>query len=338
MARQRTQYKLVGRYLRGNDTVYYGLITPEGKEVRATEEVMAYYVGREQVINVRAQLYQNKVLFRGVDCDIRNLPTIQLNNSEINNTNNSIHTNNTSKASSCNKNSNNAIINTINKRIDNLLSSKYTLLENFSIEKKLNDNKLYIKLIENRDYCDKDNLETCFCIVSKSNYIYIYIVSNNEVLYRSSISEIETFIKFIISCLCILRTDIYNGVHTATDFPDSITEAFNDYSGASNYMDDVLRKVGTKYCDADLAPYSMIHACLMCLAYDSKKETRTYEGYLFRGERGFTDKSHIEHGFTSLTYSLNVAREFSNNNEGSRILAFKNLRLNNLVEMGNIAV
>ena len=336
MTRQRTLYKLVGRYAIGNDTVYYALISENGKEVRYTEEQMAFVVGREQVINVKAQLYKDKILFRGLDCDIRNLPTIQLNNSEINNTNNSIHTNNTSKASSCNKNSNNDIINAINERIDSLLLSRYSLLENFSIEKKLNDNKLYIKLIENRDYCDKDNLETCFCIVSKDNYIYI--VSNNEILHKSSISKIDKFIEFTLSCICIVKTDIYNGVHAATDFPDSITEAFNDYSGASNYMDDVLRKVGTKYCDAELAPYSMIHACLMCLAYDSKKETRTYEGYLFRGERGFTDKSHIEHGFTSLTYSLNVAREFSNNNEGSRILAFKNLRLNNLVEMGNIAV
>lgn len=144
MARQRTQYKLVGRYLRGNDTVYYGLITPEGKEVRATEEVMAYYVGREQVVNIKAQLYQNKVLFRGLDCDIRNLPTIQLNNNKINTINNNKHIEDARPASSCNKNSNNDIINTINKRIDNLLSSKYTLLENFSIEKKLNDNKLYI--------------------------------------------------------------------------------------------------------------------------------------------------------------------------------------------------
>lgn len=334
MSRQRTKYKLIGRYMRGNDTVYYGLISEDGKEVKYTEEQMAFIVGRGQVINITAQLYNGKILFRGTDCDIRNLPTIQLNN-KTNNTS-STHTKSTSKASSCNKNSNSDVVNIINKRIDSLLSSKYTLLENFNIEKKLNDNKLYIKLIENRDYCDKDNLETHFCIVSKNNYVYI--VSNNEVLYRSRLSEIDKFIKLILSCLCIIRTDIYKGVHKATDFNNSIAEAFNAYSGASNYMDDVLRKIDIKYCDAEIAPYSMINACLMCLAYDNRKETRVYEGYLFRGERSFTDKSHIEHGFTSLTYSLNVAREFSNEDEGSRILAFKNLRLNNLVEMGEIAV
>ena len=79
MARQRIQYKLVGRYVKGNDTVYYGLISENGKEVRYTEEQMAFAVGRDQVINVKAQLYQDKVLFRGVDCDIKSLPTIQLN-------------------------------------------------------------------------------------------------------------------------------------------------------------------------------------------------------------------------------------------------------------------
>ncbi|MBO5389224.1 MAG: hypothetical protein J6A59_14055, partial [Lachnospiraceae bacterium] len=74
MARPRTLYKLVGRYMQGNDTVYYGLVSEDGKEVRATEEQMAFYVGREQVINVTAQLYKDKVLFRGVGCEIKELP------------------------------------------------------------------------------------------------------------------------------------------------------------------------------------------------------------------------------------------------------------------------
>ena len=80
MARPRTLYKLVGRYMQGNDTVYYGLVSEDGKEVRATEEQMAFYVGREQVINVTAQLYKDKVLFRGVGCEIKELPIIQLGN------------------------------------------------------------------------------------------------------------------------------------------------------------------------------------------------------------------------------------------------------------------
>lgn len=60
MARQRTMYKLIGRYVRGNDTVYYGLMSDSGKEVKYTEEQMAFIVGREQVVNVRVQLYHDK--------------------------------------------------------------------------------------------------------------------------------------------------------------------------------------------------------------------------------------------------------------------------------------
>lgn len=39
---------------------------------------MAYIVGRGQVSNIKAQLYKYKVLFRGIDCDIKRLSTIRL--------------------------------------------------------------------------------------------------------------------------------------------------------------------------------------------------------------------------------------------------------------------
>lgn len=78
MTRARTQYKLVGRYLNGNDTKYYGLVSEDDKQVKYTSEQMAFMVGRGQVVNVGAQVYQGKLLFRGQNCDIKSLPTIQL--------------------------------------------------------------------------------------------------------------------------------------------------------------------------------------------------------------------------------------------------------------------
>ena len=78
MNRARTQYKLVGRYLNGNDTKYYGLVSEDNKQVKYTSEQMAFMVGRGQVVNVGAQIYQGKLLFRGQNCDIKSLPTIQL--------------------------------------------------------------------------------------------------------------------------------------------------------------------------------------------------------------------------------------------------------------------
>ena len=80
MSRARTQYKLVGRYLNGNDTKYYGLLSEDNKQVKYTSEQMAFMVGRGQVVNVGAQVYQGKLLFRGQNCDIKSLPTILFQN------------------------------------------------------------------------------------------------------------------------------------------------------------------------------------------------------------------------------------------------------------------
>lgn len=44
MSRARTQYKLVGRYLNGNDTKYYGLVSEDNKQVKYTSEQMAFAV------------------------------------------------------------------------------------------------------------------------------------------------------------------------------------------------------------------------------------------------------------------------------------------------------
>lgn len=83
MGRQRTMYRLHNRYVNGNTTVYYGLVSEDGKQIRATEVQMAYYVGRDQVINVAGQVYEDKVLFRGVGCDIRALPVVKIDSPKV---------------------------------------------------------------------------------------------------------------------------------------------------------------------------------------------------------------------------------------------------------------
>lgn len=55
-----------------------GLVSEDDKQVKYTSEQMAFMVGRGQVVNVGAQIYQGKLLFRGQNCDIKSLPTIQL--------------------------------------------------------------------------------------------------------------------------------------------------------------------------------------------------------------------------------------------------------------------
>lgn len=331
MARQKIQYKLVGRYARGNDTVYYGLISENGKEVRYTEEQMAFAVGREQVINVKAQLYQDKVLFRGIDCDIKSLPTIQLGGETggIKIPTQPSSGNNTLESSG------NNIIKEINNKLDSIIHN-YTIVKNFSVDKKLINNTICIKLIENRDYCGKEKTENIFSVAYKNNYVYI--LNNNEILYKSSTTDVNNLIKMLLSCICFVRTDIYNNITKSTDFVDSIADAFEDYSGASNYMDDVLRGKGTEHCDEEMAPYTMYHACFAMAAYDSVDATKIYNGYLFRGEKNFSYKTHIEHGFTSTSMSLEVASQFSDNRPNSRILAFKDISLNSMIDMSTKVV
>ena len=95
MARQRIKYKLAGRYMNKSDTVAYGVLSEDGQERRLTEEQLAFLVGREQIINVTAQLYKDRVIFRGKDCSISEMPVIQVNkqyNELLKNKQNNINT------------------------------------------------------------------------------------------------------------------------------------------------------------------------------------------------------------------------------------------------------
>ena len=67
MARQRTMYTLVNKYKEGKEVVAYELQADgvEGTK-RVTVDQMAYFVGRGVVNGVTAQIYNGKLLYRGV--------------------------------------------------------------------------------------------------------------------------------------------------------------------------------------------------------------------------------------------------------------------------------
>lgn len=82
---QRTQYQIVGRYMDGKEVVAYHLQSLEtGKAGRYTREQVCYLVGRDQVTNCTGQIYQDKVLLRGVNCALEDLP-VQYENGETRN-------------------------------------------------------------------------------------------------------------------------------------------------------------------------------------------------------------------------------------------------------------
>lgn len=79
MARQRTMYTLVNKYKEGKEVVAYEL-QAEGAEgtKRVTVDQMAYFVGRGVVTGVTAQIYNGKLLYRGVGDSIGSKEATQL--------------------------------------------------------------------------------------------------------------------------------------------------------------------------------------------------------------------------------------------------------------------
>lgn len=76
----RVEYQIVGRYMDGKEVTGYHLQSMEsGKAGRYTREQVAYLVGRGQVTNCSAQIYQDKLLLRGVGMSLDDLPVQQEN-------------------------------------------------------------------------------------------------------------------------------------------------------------------------------------------------------------------------------------------------------------------
>ena len=86
MGAQRTKYQIVGRYMNGKEVTAYHIQSLEtGKSGKYTREQVCYLVGRDQITNCTGQLYQDKVLLRGVGCSLDDLP-VQYENGDTKNT------------------------------------------------------------------------------------------------------------------------------------------------------------------------------------------------------------------------------------------------------------
>ncbi len=77
MGAQRTQYQIVARAMSGKEvTGYYLQSFESGKQGFYTKEQVAYLVGRDSITNCKGQLYQDKVLLRGVGISLEDLPIV----------------------------------------------------------------------------------------------------------------------------------------------------------------------------------------------------------------------------------------------------------------------
>lgn len=80
MGAKRKQYKITGRYLNKREVVGYHMEDLDtNKSGRFSRDQVAFLVGRGQVINCEAQIYKDKVLYRGIGCCLDDLPSKQIN-------------------------------------------------------------------------------------------------------------------------------------------------------------------------------------------------------------------------------------------------------------------
>lgn len=329
MSRQRTMYKLVGRYVRGNDTVYYGLISDSGKEVKYTEEQMAFAVGRDQVVNVRAQLYKNKVLFRGTDCNIKSLPIIQLDNSVKTKVDNNM----TKEVST----------NTMTKEVYTTIcnNKSMSILEDYKFSCKYDNksNTMYITEQYKPSYGSDltqyffgdDEKVQRFILTDDNNYLYLKYVDTNEIIAK-------TKDKMLILNLLNITDKQIKLVTTLEDSLDFIKQSFSEFCGSANFATITSAMRGEEYTSfGDDIAVQLMRICIMEMKYvNIKKNTKinsTYKSYIFRGQ-GIQKGSIEDHSFKSTTTSLNVAKEYGK--EGM-ILAIKNVKLSDIINVQTIA-
>jgi len=84
-----TEYAIVGRYMDGKEVTGYHLQNAEsGKNQRFSREQVAFMVGRKQITNCSGQIYQDKLILRGVGISLDDLPVQQESTGELSRTDN----------------------------------------------------------------------------------------------------------------------------------------------------------------------------------------------------------------------------------------------------------
>lgn len=329
MSRARTQYKLVGRYLNGNDTKYYGLVSEDNKQVKYTSEQMAFIVGRGQVVNVGAQVYQGKLLFRGQNCDIKSLPTIQLNNNVVTKVSNS-------KKKEITKT-------TMTKELYMIICSNKSIgiLEDYLFSCKYNDenNSMYITEQYKPSYGSDltqyffgdDEKVQRFILTDDNDYFYLKYADTNETL-------VKTKDKMLILNLLNITDKQIKSVSTLEDSLDFIKQSFSDFCGSANYavITSAMRGEDYQSFSFDTA-LQLMEICIMEMKYvnitKNKSLDSTYKSYIFRGQ-GIQKGSIEDHSFKSTTTSLNVAKEYGKN---GIILAIKNVKIRDIINVQSVA-
>lgn len=82
MGAQRIKYKAVERVKCGKEIVQYTIENANGRRTVSLEQI-AYLIGREQIENMTAQIYNGKLLFRGVGIKLDDLKTVEIKKDKV---------------------------------------------------------------------------------------------------------------------------------------------------------------------------------------------------------------------------------------------------------------
>lgn len=78
-----SKLKIVGRYMDGTRVVGYYVIDQTGNGGAISKEVVERLVIEKRVINCTAQVYKGKVILKGVDYKLSELPSVKINNKSV---------------------------------------------------------------------------------------------------------------------------------------------------------------------------------------------------------------------------------------------------------------
>lgn len=361
MGAQRIQYSIVGRYINADDArdvVGYHMKSLDGsKQGRYSIEQVAFLVGRGQVINCSAQIYKDKMLFRGVGMPLDSLPSmrVKVNKPDKNANDNSKGASKPESAAKIEQDKPESaakpvkletggdIFAAIKNAITTLNLGKPNDMDiKFGKTTQQPYFKLALDIPVSEDSSDRSHFE--FVIdASQNDYYYLRDVDHmNEYIVRNARSAgIKEFIAVAGQFIGILRKDAYTRIPSLHNDINSIYDAFEAYSGNSCQVECPLRgQFGSKNGVANyLLPVGFIQNLIMIMKYHSIKSSGNLKLPLFRGERSsiseISSRSKCVPNFMSFSYCAAVAAGFSG---GGSILYVEEAPINLLLGVEEIAV
>lgn len=204
------------------------------------------------------------------------------------------------------------------------------------IDKTQFENKINLTIIERL----KEEEETVeYTVAVEQNNICLY--REAEKILEASVENFEEFKILMLGAFNVVPEAEAKKIKSAARINNSVSLAFEDYSGACDFMQMPLRG---KQAVSDVCK-SFAHVVTMEMAYRSL--SKDYSRFnlenigIFRGmySERFNNKGFKEPAFMSTSLSLNVAYEFSggNRNYGGVIIWFRNIRCDKILDLREVA-